>query len=141
MLSAASSWTSLLGTASGGACSATKDEPNGRGNILCDGTTALESVKVIETEAVSATGAGLAGIRYTVYIRNDPAEVAAGSKFTDNDRRVVVRAEGVGRSGQGAVALEATLVAGASTSGNGGTYSQAGQNAAGSNSGKTAIGD
>jgi Tfp pilus assembly protein PilX len=102
---ATNDWDSLLV----GGCTATPFDPT-KGNILCDGATPLENVPVVATvpDGLPATyGQYLA---YTVYIRNDPTEASGLGAFNDEDKRVVVRSEGVGRDGVSFFAIE-TIIA------------------------------
>jgi len=87
-----------------------------KGEILCDGAEALENRSVLG----NLPPAGTSGTpqewqrfkdnqTYTVYIRNDPLDMPAANPPDDNDRRVVIRAEGRGRDGLSFFAIEAMV--------------------------------
>jgi len=140
VLEVSTAWDTLLGTATGGRCGATLDEPAGKGNVLCDGATPMEHAMPAATQT-AALAPVVTSARYTLFIRNDPSEAAqAGGRYHDTDRRVIVRSEGRGADGVSVVTIEAMLLVG----GGGGPgsvpdYSQAGLNSGGSNSGQTTI--
>lgn len=105
----------------------------GKGQILCDAGTKIESFQV---RSGTSDQLGLDQVRYTVYIRNDPIE----GTTVDNDRRVILRAEGIGRDGVSYVALQSVVtVAGTVNPSN--EYSQEGGGPQGANSGKGTIPD
>lgn len=143
-------------------CTPTLEDTEEPYNILCDGVLPLENVNVIDPN--SATYAEVSGtstnIRYTVWIRNDPAEYAwcngttepgeeddngdcnddgednaldEAIRRTDSDGRVMIKAEGRGRDGTSLVKLGSIVSKGA-TSAMRNQYSQSGLNAAGSSS-------
>ena len=137
-------WTPMLGTANGGNCKATRDDPTGYGNILCATATAgpLEDVRILEPGSTSAAKAGtMATVSYTVYVRNDPTETAAGDKYKDSDRRIIARSVGVSRDGISTVSLETVLSVGPKNPEETPGYAQVGGGASGSSSAETAIGD
>ncbi|MBK8481000.1 MAG: pilus assembly PilX N-terminal domain-containing protein [Proteobacteria bacterium] len=140
VLAASTAWDNLLGGTTGGSCGATLDDPTGKGNVLCDGATPMEHAMPAATQT-AALAPVVSAARYTLFVRNDPAEAAQpGGRFDDTDRRVIVRSEGRGADGVSVVTIEAMLLVG----GGGGPgsvpdYSQAGLNSGGSNSGQTTI--
>jgi Tfp pilus assembly protein PilX len=152
-------WATLV---SGSSCSPTVVDPDGVYSVLCDNSTPLENQTVIDPS--SATYAYVSGtsanIRYTVWIRNDPAEYSwcngaedlgeevddgdcnhDGSnnaldevmRRTDSDGRVMVKAVGTARDGTSLVTLGSVVSKGASQALRN-QYSQSGLNAAGSSS-------
>lgn len=140
VLEIGTNWSTLLGTTSGGNCGATLDDPAGKGNVLCDGATPMEYAMPAAPQT-AALAPVVTRARYTLFVRNDPAEAAQpGGRFVDTDRRVIVRSEGRGADGVSAVTIEAMLlVGGGGGPGNVPDYSQAGLNSGGSNSGQTTI--
>lgn len=140
VLEISTNWNTLLGSASGGICGATLDDPAGKGNVLCDGATPMEYAMPAAPQT-AALAPVVTRARYTLFVRNDPAEAAQpGGRYQDVDRRVIVRSEGRGADGMSVVAIEAMLlVGGGGGPGNVPDYSQAGLNSGGSNSGQTTI--
>lgn len=115
-------WSFLtLSVANGGnGCGADAYDSATKGRILCDGPTPLRDVSVIAGSQISSDGgasqnfAGMSNISYTIYIRNDDAEAAANIPLGkdpqfDNDRRVILRIEGLGRDHLSYYALEAVM--------------------------------
>jgi Tfp pilus assembly protein PilX len=161
VLRAISDWQSLV---SGSTCVATKDDPDQKGNILCSNGAPLENFNVVGTGTATAgmVSSTTNNIRYTIWVRNDPAEYAwcngtldvgeasddgdcnaDGSnnaadeliRQTDNDGRVILRVEGIARDGMSVAAVAAVVSrGGGSTMPN--NYTQAGLNSQGSNSQK-----
>ncbi len=156
MLMANTNWTNLLkGTSCTVALPVFDDY---KGLPLCVGTDILRNLGVTAGYAGPASGADPVAQRmvYSVWIRNDwmvecddkaskAKSVACGKSGktkgdldtinTDNNGRVIVRSEGLGRDGLSYVAIEAVISRGVE-----GTlaksYTQAGINAQGTNSGK-----
>lgn len=121
----------------GGACTATQDDPLGRGRVLCEGAMPLEDVRVIpaSTTAATAVRQTARNSSYTVLIRNDSSEFAwcngrldpgetsddgncdgnSGAESdlwratNDLDGRVIVRSEGTGADNTSFVAVEVVL--------------------------------
>jgi hypothetical protein len=88
---------------------------NGVGALLVDGTTTLWDVPF--PPATFGRGAGTANAptvasqgRYTVWVRNDTAELRLGDITTNRNQVVVVRSRGVAADGRTQVILEETLV-------------------------------
>ena len=104
---ATSDWDSLLV----GGCTATAYDAT-KGNILCDGATPLENVKVVDsTELPPDMPSSFSDyLAYSVFIRNDPTEASGLGAFNDEDKRVIIRSEGVGRDGVSFFAIE-TIIA------------------------------
>ena len=110
----ASTWANLITSVN---CGATKDDIGGKGKVLCEGGAMgrpLEDVPLVEGSAL--TGAGRSDMTYTIWIRNDDAEVstnvAAGRPAElDLDRRVVARVEATGKAQLSYFAVEAVLAA------------------------------
>ena len=146
-------WGPLL---DGSLCTATQDHPQ-KGNVLCDPfaspSVPLEDMPVVESSSSTASQTqGLGNIRYTVFVRNDAVESApadggtgdggvadgAAGPLIDRDGRVIIRAEGYGKDGLGFVALEAVIARNTRPAARG-TYTQKGQNAAGSNASKASM--
>jgi len=110
---ATNDWDSLLGDlTSATACTAATGYTAVKGNILCDGTTPLENVQVVATVPTGLPASYGDYLTYTVYIRNDPTETASSKlgPFDDEDKRVVIRSEGLGRDGVSFFAIE-TIIA------------------------------
>lgn len=89
--------------------------PNGVGAIMKDGTVALQNITF--PPATFGRSAGTANAptaatmgRYTVWIRNDLAELRQGMMTTDTNQAVVLRARGVASDGRTNVILEVTMV-------------------------------
>jgi hypothetical protein len=91
-------------------CGHPRDAATTKGVVLCDpvgGGGGIADVPVLELGSQSHTRLpGLAKMTYTVYIRNDDLEVSRGLRYDDQDHRVVLRIEGVGRDGLSYVAVE-----------------------------------
>jgi Tfp pilus assembly protein PilX len=110
-------WTPSLDP--GTSCGATRNDPGypaapGKGKVLCAGGAALEDVqlKAGTTGIDGVSGSG--NLRYTVWVRNDPAEIQSNieksvSSWTDQDYRVVVRSEGIARDALSGFAIEAVV--------------------------------
>lgn len=111
-----------------------------KGYLLCEPTTSTALLNISLLNSSTFTGGqapGSGNIAYTVFIRNDDAEIASGSTTsgynTDGDRRVVIRAEGTGRDGLSFFAIE-TVLSQASASAEEENYSQLGGSAQNQNS-------
>jgi len=161
------SWNNFLaGTNCATLPPAAPHDSDGRGNILCD-TAGVMYSNYVPTAGFTNTptkAPALSQMRYTLYIRNDldtecdqqdghPSKLdcdgdqvyggandKSGSAvgIVDHNRRVIVRSEGIARDGLSQVNLEVTISGTPPTSG-GSSYSQAGMNAQGSNSGKASL--
>jgi hypothetical protein len=85
----------------------------GKGRLLCDGSAPVRHRRVFEISSSNpaSRARGLAAVTYTVYIRNDPAEAGgdAGVRGDDQDQRIFVRSEGLGRRGASYAAIEALV--------------------------------
>lgn len=150
VLRTAGNWDTLLGSLSGVGCTSTPFNAS-KGNVLCDTSTTpptpLENVPLVPDASQTKTVGQVPAtdhLLYTLYIRNDPIETAGGvgvtgSQFNDDDRRVVVRAEASGRSGQGFAAVEATMILGAPGGGGILDHYQANITSTGANSADTTI--
>jgi len=118
------------------------NDPTGKGMVLCDNsnTTPLYNRSVLHGSITTRIKARwMANLRYTVFIRNDTAEVATGVSLNDDhDRRVVIRSEGVGRDGLSFFAIEAVLSQ-ASAMLDEENYSQLGGSAQNMNSGNAQV--
>lgn len=118
------------------------NDPTGKGMVLCDdaNTTPLYNRSVLYgSTSTKVKARWMDNLRYTVFIRNDAAEVAAGASLNDDhDRRVVIRSEGVGRDGLSFFAIEAVLSQ-ASSMLDEENYSQLGGSAQNQNSGTAQV--
>ena len=136
-------------------CDTAENDPT-RGNVLCDPVTnvKLQDVRVVTGQSLGQTRPAPQNGRYTVWIRNDwmaecgSMELSADkvdcdkdgapdrdqAMFQDDNRRVILRAEGTGRDGLSFVALEVVLVGPPMNSG-ASSYNQLGFNAQGTHSG------
>jgi hypothetical protein len=139
----------------------TPEDDTVKGNVLCDPVSSLKlsGISLIDSSTTSASEAApalQANAKYTVWIRNDwmaecTTDASHASKvdcdqdgtvgshdksqamYHDENRRIILRAEGIGRDGLSYVAVEVVLVgAGAATGA--GQYNQLGMNAQGSHS-------
>jgi hypothetical protein len=129
----ASAWTTLLAGCGDVALP-------GKGHLLCDGGQPLQNQRVIEAGSASAAkAAALDKVTFTLFLRNDPVEVAAGSPEADANGRVIVRSEGLARDGRSFAAVEVVVTRGAPGGAASPPYMQAGLNAQGSNSMRGAI--
>ncbi len=107
-------WAKLLSNVT---CGAKQDDIGGKGKVLCEGDLLgkpMENVSLTEGSAI--TGPGQADMTYTIWIRNDDAEVANNLATgrpaqLDLDRRVVARVEATGRDQLSFFAVEAVLSA------------------------------
>ena len=108
---ATNDWDLLLAGCGGGAVA-------GKGEILCDGATPIKNEPVIPNtvapppgtaETATTWGSFKTNVSYTVYVRNDPVETTANPAIDDEDKRVVIRSEGVGRDGLSFFAIEAVI--------------------------------
>jgi hypothetical protein len=161
------SWQPFLaGTNCGTAPPTAPHDPDGKGNVLCS-SAGVMYYNYLPTTGFTNTptkAPGFGQMRYTVYIRNDvesecdqqpghPSKLdcdgdqvygtaadkqGATAGITDNNRRVIIRSEGVARDGLSQVNLEVTI-SGVPAATAGSSYSQAGMNAQGSNSGKASL--
>ena len=131
-------------------CGGSKNEPLGRGAVLCaqKNTLPLQDVSLfkepghltkIDSPETNKRAKWMAKLQYTVYVRNDEAEMVEkagfpkGSRNSDGDWRVVLRAEGTGRDQLSFFAIEA-VVSRASASLDEDEYSQLGGSAQNQNS-------
>jgi len=88
--------------------------PNGVGAILLDGAGALENVsyppasfgRTTSSSMPTATQMGT----YTVWIRNDVAEIRQGAYTTDTNQSVVVRSRCVAQDGRTNATIEVTFI-------------------------------
>ncbi|HXU82945.1 MAG TPA: hypothetical protein VN914_16215 [Polyangia bacterium] len=90
-------------------------QPNGIGAILVDGTGALENVTYPPTSfGRTGTNDGMPTATkmgsYTVWIRNDLAEIRQGAYLTDSNGSVVVRAMCVAPDGRTNATVEVTFI-------------------------------
>lgn len=134
-------WSDLLLGCSGSHSVA--DDPTGKGMILCETGTgpALYQLSMLKDSTTTKVKARwMDNLQYTVYIRNDAAEVASGAAGLndDKDRRVVIRAEGTGRDQLSFFAIEA-VVSQASAMLEEENYSQLGGSAQNQNSGNAKV--
>lgn len=112
-----------------------------KGRVLCAAGAPLYRVRLLEASTQSATkAAAVSSVEYTLWIRNDDEEGGAANILTDNNTRVIVRAEAQARNRLGFVALEQIIGRGAGGSLPEAAYSQAGMGPTGANSGKAALG-
>jgi Tfp pilus assembly protein PilX len=160
LLLANTDWTALL---KGTACTAGAPLPppfvDPRGRVLCAATDRLQNIIFVPAPTSGLDDRVGQKMTYTVWIRNDwntecdtkaskaSKVTCAGGKMgdlddisTDNNSRVILRAEGIGRDGLAYVALEAVVSRGVGLAG-GQQYTQAGLNAQGSSSMKGSISD
>ena len=72
-------------------------------------------------------------LRYTVWIRNDEVEAISRGADDDDDKRVIIRSEGIARDGVSFFAIEAGVIIVASMLGDQGYGTQSGGDSAGSN--------
>ena len=141
VLHTAAKWTPMMD----GSCTATKHEPTGKGNVFCTkkNNKALEDISLFydpdtkssDSPATLAKAKWMAKLRYTVYIRNDDAEIQGGQflRNRDNDWRVILRSEGTGRDQLSFFAIEAVVSRAAATMDED-SYSQLGGSAQNMNS-------
>jgi hypothetical protein len=90
-------------------------QPNGIGSVLVDGTGALENVPYPPSSFARTSSSG--GMptatqmgSYTVWIRNDLAEIRQGLYVTDNNGSVIVRAQCVAPDGRTNATVEVTFI-------------------------------
>jgi Tfp pilus assembly protein PilX len=89
--------------------------PNGIGALLKEGTVTLRNVSFPPASFARSTGtvnnptAATMGT-YTVWIRNDLAEIRQASYTTDANDTVVIRSEGIANDGRTTVVLELTMI-------------------------------
>jgi len=90
-------------------------QPNGIGAVLIDSTGALEAVAYPPASFARTSSSG--GMptatqmgSYTVWIRNDMAEIRQGLYVTDNNGSVIVRARCVAPDGRTAATVEVTFI-------------------------------
>jgi len=93
----------------------TSGQPNGIGAVLIDGTGALEAVPYPPSSfARTSTSNGMPTATtmgsYTVWIRNDLAEIRQGLHVTDNNGSVVVRAQCVAPDGRTNATVEVSFI-------------------------------
>ena len=136
-----SDWGPLLA-----GCGGSKDDTTGRGAVLCSqkNTLPLQDVSLfnepgsttkIDSPQTNKRAKWMAKLNYTVFIRNDEAEMVEKGigRNDDSDWRVVLRAEGTGRDQLSFFAIEA-VVSRASASLDEDEYSQLGGSAQNQNS-------
>ncbi len=87
-----------------------------KGFVLCDpsGNMLYNMYLVDASSQTKAKAPGTENLRYTVYIRNDDAEIAQKAPDTswynnDDDKRVVIRVEATGRDGLSFFAIETVM--------------------------------
>ena len=127
-------------------CGGTKDDLPGRGAVLCGSkmTLPLQDVSLvnqpghttnIDSPETNKRAKWMAKLQYTVFVRNDEAEMKEKGILLNNDKdwRVVLRAEGIGRDHLSFFAIEA-VVSRASASLDEDEYSQLGGSAQNQNS-------
>jgi hypothetical protein len=90
-------------------------QPNGIGAVLVDGTGALENVAYPPSSfARTSTSNGMPTAtqmgNYTVWIRNDLAEIRQGAYLTDNNGSVIVRCQCVAPDGRTNATVEVTFI-------------------------------
>jgi hypothetical protein len=90
-------------------------QPNGVGAVLVDATGALENIAYPPTSfGRSSTSNGMPVATqmgtYTVWVRNDLAEVRRGAYTTDTNSSVVVRAQCVAPDGRTNATVEVTFI-------------------------------
>ena len=137
-----SDWGPLLA-----GCGGSKNDTTGRGAVLCSAknTMPLQDVSLvyepgsttkIDSPQTNKRAKWMAKLNYTVFIRNDEAEMVENSSIgrnDDSDWRVVLRSEGTGRDQLSFFAIEA-VVSRASASLDEDEYSQMGGSAQNQNS-------
>jgi Tfp pilus assembly protein PilX len=102
---------------------ATTGQPNGVGAIMMDSADALRNIPFPPASFARSSGSATNPTSaqmgtYTVWIRNDLAEVRRGRYTNDADGAVVVRSRGVASDGRTNVVLEVTMVPSALVTGN-----------------------
>lgn len=113
---------------------------NGKGRLLCDDTgtpVLLKDIQVVTNVPDDLPASYGNFLRYTVYIRNDQNETLARGNDDDEDKRIVVRAEGIGRDGISYFAIEAGII---STSPSAGALGYTGQSGGGPSGGNSFTG-
>jgi Tfp pilus assembly protein PilX len=105
-------WNTILGDSGGVSCTSTPYSST-KGNVLCDGVTPLENVQVMKLGTSTLTALPeTANLRYTVYVRNDPVEIAVdptNNTFTDHDQQLVLISQGWAKDGLSSTAIEVWL--------------------------------
>jgi hypothetical protein len=89
-------------------------KPNGAGAIFVDGATTLSNVAFPPASFARTAGTATAPIAstmgtYTVWIRNDTAEIRQGKLTQDSNGTVVIRSRGVAPDNRTAVVVEVAL--------------------------------
>ena len=138
-------WNTLMA-----GCGASMDDPGDpkdghKGIVMCDGTPpkSMQERKLLDktTTSTKVKAPWMEKLHYTVYIRNDDAEVEEDLTVGwngDKDARVVIRAEGTGLDQLSFFAIEAVVSRAAATLDED-SYSQLGGSAQNTNSDEAAV--